>query len=228
MSLIELRGASKAYAREEFGYALGPIDLSVGNGEYVAIVGKSGSGKTTLLNLVAGLDNPTRGDVHVDGQNIPRLSENARARWRRGSVGVVFQFYQLLPTISVLDNLLLAMSLASKPTKGSRKDRAQALLASVGIEAQANRLPPTLSGGQQQRAAIARALVNDPALLLMDEPTGSIDSEATAGVLDLMDGLHRAGRTLVVITHDDDVAARATRRITLHDGHIASDDMRAA
>lgn len=226
MSLIELRGACKAYAREELGYALGPIDLSVGNGEYVAIVGKSGSGKTTLLNLVAGLDNPTRGDVHVDGQSIPRLSENARARWRRGSVGVVFQFYQLLPTISVLDNLLLAMSLASKPIKGSRKDRARALLASVDIEAQAGRLPPTLSGGQQQRAAIARALVNDPALLLMDEPTGSIDSEATAGVLDLMDGLHRAGRTLVVITHDDDVASRAARRITLHDGHIAADESR--
>lgn len=226
--MIELRGACKAYAREELGYALCPIDLSVGEGEYVAIVGKSGSGKTTLLNLIAGLDNPTRGDVHVDGQNIPRLSENARARWRRGSVGVVFQFYQLLPTISVQDNLLLAMSLASKPTKGNRKDRARALLATMGIEAQANRLPPTLSGGQQQRAAIARALVNDPALLLLDEPTGSIDSEATAGVLDLMDGLHRAGRTLVVITHDDDVAARAARRITLHDGHIVADDTRSA
>ncbi len=226
MPLIELRGTCKAYAREIHGYALGPIDLGVETGEYVAIVGKSGSGKTTLLNLIAGLDSPTRGDVHVDGQDIPRLSENVRARWRRSSIGVVFQFYQLLPTISVLDNLLLTMSLAARPIKGSRKDRAMALLASVGIEAQAHRLPPTLSGGQQQRAAIARALVNEPALLLMDEPTGSIDSEATAGILDLMDEFHRAGRTLVVITHDDDVAARAARRITLHDGQIAADEMR--
>ena len=226
-ALIDLKGAAKAYGPIEAGYALRPTDLAIHAGEYVAIVGKSGSGKSTLLNLIAGLDAATGGQVLVEGQDLARLSENGRARWRAGSLGIVFQFYQLLPSISVLDNLLLAMSLAPRRAKGSAKARARALLDQVGIGAQADRLPATLSGGQQQRAAIARALANDPPLLLLDEPTGSIDSDATTGVLAVLDDLHRRGSTLVVVTHDADVAARASRRVTLHDGAVAADERAA-
>lgn len=230
-AVIELKGAAKAYGSAAVGYALRPTDLTIRSGEYVAIMGKSGSGKSTLLNLIAGLDSASAGQVLVEGQDLARLNENGRARWRSGALGIVFQFYQLLPSISVLDNLLLAMSLAprrgSRPTAGAPRKRAQALLEQVGLGALANRLPGTLSGGQQQRAAIARALANDPPLLLLDEPTGSIDSEATLAVLAVLDDLHRQGSTLVVVTHDADVAARAGRRITLRDGAVSCDEAAA-
>jgi putative ABC transport system ATP-binding protein len=210
--LIDLQGAAKAYGPLEGGYALRPTDLSIGAGDYVAIVGKSASA----------------GQVRVEGQDLARLSENGRALWRGGRLGIVFQFYQLLPSISVLDNLLLAMSLAPRraPLRETATPRARALalLERVGVAGLADRLPGTLSGGQQQRAAIARALANDPPLLLLDEPTGSIDSDATLGVLAVLDDLHRRGSTLVVVTHDADVAARAGRRITLRDGAVAGDE----
>ncbi len=226
---IELKGAAKAYGALAAGYALRPTDLTIGAGEYVAIVGKSGSGKSTLLNLIAGLDHATSGQVRVEGQDLAQLSENRRARWRGGRLGIVFQFYQLLPSISVLDNLLLAMSLAPRRKRGgpSARNRALALLGLVGIAPLADRTPGTLSGGQQQRAAIARALANDPPLLLLDEPTGSIDSDATLEVLAVLDDLHRRGATLVVVTHDPDVAARAGRRITLRDGAVVGDESAA-
>ncbi|MEZ5996154.1 MAG: ABC transporter ATP-binding protein [Hyphomonadaceae bacterium] len=228
MALIELDGACKAYGKRALGYALQPTTLNVDEGEYVAITGKSGSGKTTLLNLIAGLDTPTSGSVIVSGRQVPKLSEGARARWRSSSVGVVFQFYQLLPAISIIDNILLAMSLSARPIKGDRGARARELVRLVGIEGEAHRLPSSLSGGQQQRAAIARALANEPPLLLMDEPTGSIDSESTESVLGLLDNLHAQGRTIVVVTHDDDVARRAGRQLTLHDGGLVADVRRAA
>jgi putative ABC transport system ATP-binding protein len=221
MALIRLAAAAKSYGPI---FALRPTTLAIDAGEYVAIVGKSGSGKSTLLNLVAGLDNATEGSVTVEDQDLARLSEGRRAKWRGRALGVVFQFYQLLPTITVLDNILLAMSLSKAPGVKRTKARALELLETVGLGPQANRLPPTLSGGQQQRAAIARALANDPALLLMDEPTGSIDSEATRDVLALLDALNAKGRTLIVVTHDEDVAARARRRIMLRDGAVVSDE----
>ena len=224
MSLVELKGASKTYGRANAVPALKPTDLVIEAGEYVAIVGKSGSGKTTLLNLIAGLDNPSSGTVVVEGQDIGRLNENKRAKWRSRSLGIVFQFFQLLPTITTRDNLLLAMSLNRASPKDKWPERAQELLRMVGIEPEADRFPSTLSGGQQQRAAIARALANDPPLLVLDEPTGSIDSESTAGLLEVLDALHAKGRTLLVVTHDPDVAARAHRRITLRDGLIVSDE----
>ena len=224
MPLVELKGASKTYGRANDVPALKPTDLIIEAGEYVAIVGKSGSGKTTLLNLIAGLDNPSSGTVVVEGQDIGRLNENKRAKWRSRSLGIVFQFFQLLPTITTRDNLLLAMSLNRASPKDKRPERAQELLRMVGIEPEADRFPSTLSGGQQQRAAIARALANDPPLLVLDEPTGSIDSESTAGLLEVLDALHAKGRTLLVVTHDPDVAARADRRITLRDGLIVSDE----
>ena len=228
MPLVELKGASKTYGRGNEVQALKATDLAIEAGEYVAIVGKSGSGKTTLLNLIAGLDNPSSGTVSVEGEDIGRLSESRRAKWRSRSLGIVFQFFQLLPTITTLDNLLLAMSLNPASPKGHRTDRARTLLSSVGLDAEADRFPPTLSGGQQQRAAVARALANDPPLLVLDEPTGSIDSEATEGLLQVLDELHAEGRTLLVVTHDADVAARARRRITLRDGVIVSDEAVAA
>lgn len=223
--LIEIRGACKAFSSGSGGFALHPTHLTIGTGDYVAIVGKSGSGKSTLVNLIAGLDLATRGEVVVGGQDLAKLRESGRARWRSGTLGVVFQFYQLLPTLSILDNILLAMSLKSGPRLRCPVEHARDLLDRVGLAALADRLPSTLSGGQQQRAAIARALANNPPLLLMDEPTGSIDSEATQDVLALLDDLHARGRTLVVVTHDEDVAARAARRVTLRDGAVVSDQL---
>jgi putative ABC transport system ATP-binding protein len=223
MPLIELKRASKSYGREAKVDALRPLDLEIAEGEYVAVVGKSGSGKTTLLNLVAGLDSATSGEVVVEGQDVSRLSENGRAKWRARSLGIVFQFFQLLPSISVLDNILLAMSLNPRGARRDNRARALELLRLVGIENESGRFPPTLSGGQQQRAAIARALSNDPPLLVLDEPTGSIDSEATEDLLRVLDELNARGRTLLVVTHDDDVAARAKRRITLRDGAVVAD-----
>jgi putative ABC transport system ATP-binding protein len=228
MSLVELKGASKTYGRNNGVEALKPTSLNIEVGEYVAIIGKSGSGKTTLLNLIAGLDHPTAGAVLVDGRDIGRLKENGRARWRAQSLGIVFQFFQLLPTITTLDNILLAMSLNPRSPARGRSKRARALLELVGMAGEAERFPPTLSGGQQQRAAIARALSNDPELLVLDEPTGSIDSDSTEGLLRVLDELHARGRTLVVVTHDPDVAARAVRRIKLHDGMVVSDSRKAS
>jgi putative ABC transport system ATP-binding protein len=225
MALVELKGASKTYGRDNGVQALKPTDLVIEAGEYVAIVGKSGSGKTTLLNLIAGLDNPSGGEVLVEGRDVGRLSENGRAKWRAGALGIVFQFFQLLPTITTRDNLLLAMSLNPASPKDGRAERATALLQMVGLEPEADRFPSTLSGGQQQRAAIARALANDPPLLVLDEPTGSIDSESTQGLLGVLADLHAQGRTLLVVTHDPDVAARARRRVTLRDGEIISDEV---
>jgi len=224
MALVELKGASKTYGRANIVRALKPTDLVIEAGEYVAIIGKSGSGKTTLLNLIAGLDNPSAGEVLVEGRDVGKLSENGRAKWRARSLGIVFQFFQLLPTITTRDNLLLAMSLNPAAPRSGRRERAEALLTMVGLGPEADRFPSTLSGGQQQRAAIARALANDPPLLVLDEPTGSIDSESTQGLLAVLKDLHAQGRTVLVVTHDPDVAASARRRVTLRDGEIISDE----
>ena len=219
--VIELRGAARAY-RTPAGpfHALAGLDLTVAAGELVAIVGKSGSGKSTLVNLIAGIDRPTAGSVRVAGTAIERLGESALAAWRGRNVGVVFQFFQLLPTLTILENVMLPIDFCATLPADQARARGHALLAQVGIAEQAGKLPSALSGGQQQRAAIARALANDPPLVLADEPTGNLDSHTADAVLDLLAALTRAGKTVVTVTHERDIARFADRVVTLADGKL--------
>jgi putative ABC transport system ATP-binding protein len=203
--------------------ALRGVSLRVGPGDFIAVLGKSGSGKSTLLNLIAGIDRPTSGEVHAAGADLNRLSENSMAVWRGRNVGVVFQFFQLLPTLTVEENILLAMDFVGKIPGGARRTRARELLDLVGLQDQSAKLPSALSGGQQQRAAIARALANDPPIVLADEPTGNLDSETSAAVVELFHGLIDQHKTLLIVTHDDNLARRAHRVIRLKDGLIAGD-----
>jgi putative ABC transport system ATP-binding protein len=204
--------------------AVDHLSLEVAAGEFVAIVGRSGSGKTTLLNLLAGIDRPTAGTVRVAGADLGSLSESGLAAWRGQQVGLVFQFFQLLPTLTVAENVMLPMDFARKIPGGQRRDRARRLLARVGIGDQADKLPATLSGGQQQRAAIARALANDPPILLADEPTGNLDSATAEAVLKVFADLNADGRTIVVVTHERDIRSIVSREVTLVDGRIVGDE----
>ena len=204
--------------------AVDHLSLDIAQGEFVAVVGRSGSGKTTLLNLLAGIDRPTSGVVHAAGADLGRLSESGLAAWRGQHVGLVFQFFQLLPTSTVVENVMLAMDFARKVPVGQRRDRAQQLLDQVGVGDQANKLPATLSGGQQQRAAIARALANDPPLVLADEPTGNLDSATAEAVLGLFAGLNAEGRTIVVVTHERDIRSIVGREVALQDGRVVDDE----
>jgi len=204
--------------------AVDHLSLEIAHGEFVAIVGRSGSGKTTLLNLLAGIDRPTSGTVHAAGADLGSLSESGLAAWRGRNVGLVFQFFQLLPTLTIIENVMLPMDFVEKIPVGERRHRAQRLLERVGVGDQADKLPATLSGGQQQRAAIARALANDPPLLLADEPTGNLDSATADAVLQLFAELNAEGRTIVVVTHETDIRSVASRQVTLQDGHIVEDD----
>jgi len=222
--LIDAVAASKTYALPagEFA-ALNAVDLRVDAGEFVAVVGRSGSGKTTLLNLLAGIDRVTGGSITIDGTDISALGESGLARWRGSSIGLVFQFFQLLPTLTVLENVMLPMDFAGRLRGRERRARALGLLETVGIAEQADKLPATLSGGQQQRAAIARALANDPPVLLADEPTGNLDSATAASVLRLFRQLADSGKAVVMVTHDQDASAIASRTVTLADGNVVSD-----
>jgi putative ABC transport system ATP-binding protein len=208
--------------------AVDHLSLDIGDGEFVAVVGRSGSGKTTLLNLLAGIDRATSGTVIVAGADLSSLSESGLAAWRGENVGLVFQFFQLLPTLTVIENVMLPMDFAKKIPVGERRDRARHLLDRVGIGDQADKLPATLSGGQQQRAAIARALANDPPILLADEPTGNLDSATADAVLKLFADLNADGQTIVVVTHERDIRSVAGREVTLVDGRIVSDEGRRA
>ena len=204
--------------------AVDHLSLEIAQGEFVAVVGRSGSGKTTLLNLLAGIDRPTSGMVQAAGADLGSLSESGLAAWRGRNVGLVFQFFQLLPTLTVIENVMLPMDFARKIPVGERRDRAQHLLDRVGIGDQADKLPATLSGGQQQRAAIARALANDPPLLLADEPTGNLDSITAGAVLELFADLNAEGRTIVVVTHEREIRSTAGRQVTLQDGRVVVDE----
>jgi putative ABC transport system ATP-binding protein len=204
--LIVLRGAGKTYPTPAGPYpALRDLDLAIGPAEFVAVRGRSGSGKSTLLHLIAGIDRPTEGEVVVAGCAVHRASENALARWRGTTVGVVFQFFQLLPTLTVAENVMLPMDFSGSRPARDRRRRALELLDRVGIADQADKLPATLSGGQQQRAAVARALANDPPIVVADEPTGNLDSATARGVLELFHRLTDAGTTVVIATHERDV-----------------------
>jgi putative ABC transport system ATP-binding protein len=227
MAVVELHGVTKRYERPEGPSfeALSGVSLTAAAGELVAVVGKSGSGKSTLLNLVAGLDRPSEGRVVVAGADLGSMGESALAAWRGRRVGVVFQFFQLLPTLTILENVLIAMDFVGAIARGERRARAEALLEQVGIADHAAKLPAALSGGEQQRAAVARALANDPPLLLADEPTGNLDSRTSAALLDLFAGLVARGRTLVVVTHDDEIARRAARVVRLADGAVVEETL---
>ena len=228
-ALIELRDVSKRYRRPDGPSfdALKRVTCTIAANSMTAIVGRSGSGKSTLLHLIAGLDHPSAGSVDVSGISLSALSEDRLAKWRGMQVGVVFQFFQLLPTLTILENILLAMDFVGAVAARNRRSRALALLDRVGITDQADKLPGTLSGGQQQRAAIARALANDPKLLVADEPTGNLDTDSAAMVMGLLTSLANDGRSVIVVTHDDDVAARADRIIRLSDGMIIQDSLKA-
>jgi putative ABC transport system ATP-binding protein len=208
--------------------AVDHLSLDIAQGEFVAIVGRSGSGKTTLLNLLAGIDRPTSGTVRAAGADLGSLSESGLAAWRGRNVGLVFQFFQLLPTLTVIENVMLPMDFAKTIPVGDRRDRAQQLLEQVGVGDQADKLPATLSGGQQQRAAIARALANDPPILLADEPTGNLDSATAEAVLALFAGLNTDGRTIVVVTHERDIRSIVGREMTLQDGRVVTDQRASA
>ena len=224
-ALVSVRDVGKTYRLPAGDFAaLRNVSFEVEQGEFVAVVGRSGSGKTTLLNLLAGIDTPTTGSLVVDGRELAGLSESALARWRGASVGLVFQFFQLLPTLTALENVMLPMDFAGKLSGAERHARGLELLASVGIEEQAHKLPSTLSGGQQQRAAIARALANDAPVLLADEPTGNLDSATADAVLALFADLRASGKAIIMVTHDRDASAFASRLLTLADGLVSLDE----
>jgi putative ABC transport system ATP-binding protein len=221
MPAIELSGIRKTYitGAGEF-EALKGIDLRVGAGEFVAVVGKSGSGKSTLINMVAGIDRPTGGEAWVAGTPVHTLTENQIAVWRGRTVGVVFQFFQLLPTLTALENVMLPMDFCNVYDFADRPKRALALLDLVGVGDQADKLPSSLSGGQQQRVAIARSLANDPPLLVADEPTGNLDGKTASSVIDLFGALTKEGKTILMVTHDPDLARRGSRIVTVTEGQI--------
>ena len=220
---IELSDVRKVYVTEAGEFeALCGVDLCVRNGEFVAVVGKSGSGKSTLINMVAGIDRPTSGEVWVAGTPVHGLTENQTAVWRGRTVGVVFQFFQLLPTLTSLENVMLPMDFCGVHPAADRPDIGRALLDLVGVGDQADKLPASLSGGQQQRVAIARSLANDPPLLVADEPTGNLDAHTAAAVIELFADLARRGKTILMVTHDLDLARQGTRIVTVADGRIES------
>ncbi|MBI2518170.1 MAG: ABC transporter ATP-binding protein [Opitutae bacterium] len=224
-ALVRFHAVTKRYDTATGGeLALRGVDLALPTGGLVAIVGKSGSGKSTLLNLLTAVDRPSDGEIEVAGVAVHALDETAGARWRRASVGIVFQFFQLLPALTVRENVLLPMALLGREPVQQREARAHGLLDRMGIADQAHKLPTALSGGQQQRCAIARALANDPPLLVADEPTGNLDSRTAESVLELLRQLADAGKTVVVVTHERDIGRLADRVVTLADGRIVSDE----
>jgi putative ABC transport system ATP-binding protein len=223
-SLIALQNVVKTYTTPAGSFkALRGIDLQIQKGEFVAVVGKSGSGKSTLLNMLTGIDRPTSGDVVVGQTAIHQLSEGKTTSWRGRNVGIVFQFFQLLPTLTIVENLMLAMDFGKIFPVNERQPRALDLLNQVGITEQAYKLPAMLSGGEQQRVAIARALANDPPILVADEPTGNLDTQTATAVFQLLQAQVSAGKTVIIVTHDRDWAARANRTITLMDGQIVKE-----
>jgi putative ABC transport system ATP-binding protein len=222
--VIDIRRAIKRYGEADTSiFALAGVDLVINQGEYVAIMGPSGSGKSTLMNMIGALDILTSGKYFLDGIDMTTLSENSLAIVRGRRIGFVFQSFNLIPRTTALANVELPLAYQGIKSKERRK-RAELALELVGLADRVTHLPTELSGGQQQRVAVARALVTKPALLLADEPTGALDSKSTADLLDLFDLINNAGRTVVVITHEDDVAARAKRVIRMRDGEIISDE----
>ncbi|NJC97704.1 MAG: ATP-binding cassette domain-containing protein [Anaerolineae bacterium] len=222
--IIDMRDVNKYYktAIGDF-HALNSIDLKIQAGEFVSIIGKSGSGKSTLLNMITGIDRPTSGEVFVNGTAVHELNENRMARWRGKNLGIVFQFFQLLPTISVVENIMLPMDFCRTYPMREREKRALELLDMVELKEHAYKLPTALSGGQQQRVAIARALANDPPVVIADEPTGNLDSKTADSVFELFTNLVAQGKTIIIVTHDSGLAKRTHRTALITDGEIVNE-----
>jgi ABC-type lipoprotein export system ATPase subunit len=224
-AMIDMHDVVKTFknAAGEFTVLKG-IDLTINRGEFVSIVGKSGSGKSTLLNMITGIDHPTSGRVIIGGTDIyTRVTESQRSRWRGRNLGIVFQFFQLLPMLTLLENVMLAMDFAEMYDFDDRPERAMEMLALVGLEQFANKLPVLVSTGQQQLAAIARALACDPPLLVADEPTGNLDTKSANAIIDLFEELARRGKTVVMVTHDPSLTSRTTRNIIIADGELINE-----
>jgi putative ABC transport system ATP-binding protein len=219
--MIKLSGITKVFKGVSGNFtALSNIELQLKKGEFIAIVGKSGSGKSTLLNILTGIDHPDSGTVMINGTQVHTLDENHLAIWRGANVGIVFQFFQLIPTLSILENILLAMDFVNVIPKRDRLQRARILLELVGIEIHADKFPAALSGGEQQRAAIARALANDPPILVADEPTGNLDSKNANDIHVLLKQFSIDGKTVIVVTHADVSSSGYDRLVTLCDGSM--------
>jgi putative ABC transport system ATP-binding protein len=226
--LIDVRQVVKSFATAAGEFtALRGVNLQVNPGEFVAVVGKSGSGKSTMINMITGIDRPTSGEVWINGVPVHTLRENQIASWRGRTIGVVFQFFQLLPTLTVLENVMLPMDFCNLYTRRERPERAAYLLEQVDMISQMHKLPTAISGGQQQRAAIARALANDPPIIVADEPTGNLDSKTADAVFTLFTRLVDEGKTILMVTHDDELAHRVTRTVTIADGAIVDDRLSA-
>lgn len=222
--VISLNRVSKRYDTPSGSFiALKEVSLVVRKGEFVAVVGKSGSGKSTLINLITGIDIPSSGEVNVASKAVHALNQEQLAIWRGINVGVIFQFFQLLPTLTVAENVMLPMDFCKTYPARERRERAISLLKKVGISEQADKLPADLSGGQQQRAAIARALANDPPILVADEPTGNLDSQTSDDVMQLFANLAMEGKTVVMVTHERDLSRYFTRTIILADGAVVTE-----
>ena len=222
--MVDLRSVDKYYQSAAGDYhALKTVDLQIQPGEFVSIIGKSGSGKSTLLNMITGIDRPTTGEVYVNGTAIHTMNENQLAGWRGESLGIIFQFFQLLPALNLKQNVILPMDLAGKYKARERGQRAEYLLEMVGLADHMHKLPSMVSGGQQQRAAIARALANDPPVLIADEPTGNLDSKTAATVFGLFNQLVSEGKTVIIVTHDSSLAKHAHRTALIADGEIVNE-----
>jgi putative ABC transport system ATP-binding protein len=225
-AVVQLRNIVKSFpVGDDDVTILHDISLDIQQGEFVSIVGPSGNGKSTLLNMITGIDRPTGGEVIVTGRPVHAMSENELAKWRGQEVGIIFQFFQMLPSLSLLQNVVLPMEFAKKYSRSERRERAMELLDTVGLADQANKLPSMVSGGQQQRAAIARALATDPPLLVADEPTGNLDASTAGQVFDLfMRLIEEQGKTMLMVTHDKELADRIPRKIEIVNGRIAQDN----
>ncbi len=228
-TLIEIRSVEKIFHTPAGDFpALQGVTVDIQRGEFVSVVGKSGSGKSTLVNMLTGIDHPTAGHVRIQGTPIHALSESERSRWRGRNLGIVFQFYQLLPTLTLLENVLLPMDIANRYEPAEREARAMDLLELVGVAEDAHKMPAAVSGGQQQTTAIARALANDPPIVVADEPTGNLDTRSAEHIYDIFETLKTQGKTIVMVTHDPTLAERTTRTLLLSDGELIDETIAKA
>lgn len=226
--IVEVKNVTKSFPVGDTEVTiLKGVSLTVQPGEFVAIVGPSGNGKSTLLNMITGIDRPSSGEIYVTGQPLHTMTENQMAIWRGEHLGIIFQFFQMLPSLSLVQNIILPMEFAGKYTRQERKERAMDLLELVGLADQADKLPGMVSGGQQQRAAIARSLANDPPLIVGDEPTGNLDAKTANEVFNIFYTLVESGKTMLMVTHDRDLAGRIPRMVEVRNGLIYRDTVHA-